>query len=151
MDYRAPFELVDRLLTKKYSFKRISFEETWIVMPAAGWEDGKIIPLKPEEKTVPLRTEEEVNTDPEHVACYWLDDPEVFKKYTDMSQPNALLLSRLLVVVGLNEKRDETVEIYSGWGREFELANDLTRIGESSCFDEFHSKERVSAKSTGTK
>ena len=85
MDYRAPFELVDRLLTKKYSFKRISFEETWIVMPAAGWEDGKIIPLKPEEKTVPLRTEEEVNTDPEHVACYWLDDPEVFKKYTDMT------------------------------------------------------------------
>ena len=120
-------------------------------MPAAGWEDGKLIPLKPEEKTVPLRTEEEVNTDPEHVACYWLDDPEVFKKYTDMSQPNALLLSRLLVVVGLNEKRDETVEIYSGWGREFELANDLTRIGESSCFDEFHSKERVSAKSTGNK
>ena len=112
MDYRAPFELVDRLLTKKYSFKRISFEETWIVMPAAGWEDGKIIPLKPEEKTVPLRTEEEVNTDPEHVACYWLDDPEVFKKYTDMSQPNALLLSRLLVVVGLNEKRDETENIY---------------------------------------
>ena len=50
MDYRAPFELVDRLLTKKYSFKRISFEETWIVMPAAGWEDGKLIPLKPEEK-----------------------------------------------------------------------------------------------------
>ena len=82
-----------------------------------------------------------MNTDPEHVACYWLDDPEVFKKYTDMSQPNALLLSRLLVVVGLNEKRDETVEIYSGWGREFELANDLTRIGESSCLTNFIQKK----------
>ena len=36
MDYRAPFELVDRLLTKKYSFKRISFEETWIACGRVG-------------------------------------------------------------------------------------------------------------------
>lgn len=142
MDYRAPFELVDRLLTKKYSFKRITFEETWVVMPAAGWENGKSVPLKPEEKTVLLRTEEEVDADIDHVACYWLDDPEVFKKYTDMSDPDAILLSKLLIVVGLNEKKDETVEIYSGWGFGCELSKDLVRIGESSSFDEFHTKEK---------
>ena len=134
MDYRASFELVDRLLTKKYSFKRISFEETWIVMPAAGWEDGKIIPLKPEEKTVPLRTEEEVNTDPEHVACYWLDDPEVFKKYTDMSQHGVGRFTGILVLFGLNEKKDETENIYIGNHLGIKLLCDLTRISKSNSF-----------------
>ena len=134
MDYRASFELVDRLLTKKYSFKRISFEETGIVMPAAGWEDGKLIPLKPEEKTVPLRTEEEVNTDPEHVACYWLDDPEVFKKYTDMSQHGVGRFTGILVLFGLNEKKDETENIYIGNHLGIKLLCDLARISKSNSF-----------------
>ncbi|MFQ9737345.1 MAG: hypothetical protein ACLR06_06270 [Christensenellaceae bacterium] len=103
-------------------------------MPAAGWEDGKIIPLKPEEKTVPLRTEEEVNTDPEHVACYWLDDPEVFKKYTDMSQHGVGRFTGILVLFGLNEKKDETENIYIGNHLGIKLLCDLTRISKSNSF-----------------
>lgn len=134
MDYRAPFELVDRLLTKKYSFKRISFEETWRVMPAAGWENGKMIPLKPEEKTMLLRTEEVVDADTDHVACYWLDDPEVFKKYTDMSQHGVGRFTGILVLFGLNEKKDETENIYIGNHLGIKLLCDLTRISKSNSF-----------------
>ena len=128
MRFFASFKRTENLLKTKYKAKEISLNEIIKLFPCCGYENGEIVELSAEEKTISLYTEDEITVP--NYKCYLIDDKEIIKHYTNTEKTAGVTPEKVLTVLGLNLQGDKTLQLYTCFGNGFQWYNDLIKLSE---------------------
>lgn len=123
MNYFIAAAKVAELLENKFSARKIDIKNIAEIFPCCGFEDNKLVELKPEEKTIALYTEEEITVD--NYECYLIDDETVIKNSIDIRKSDGVVPQKVLNVIGLNAEKTFTLQLYTCFGKCYAWYNDL--------------------------